>query len=110
MSADSSRPRFFRLLLTLAGILAACVLVLPIHGAEEKIVWSNQEKPILDQIRGLRKLPDDVRAQTTQRLAIQIRQLPVTANKLSLAGALPVWQRKVTSDMTRCRRSPILWR
>jgi peroxiredoxin len=87
MSGDSSPPRFFSLLLTLAGILAAaCVLVL--HGGEEKIVWSDQEKPIFDQIRGLRKLPDDVRAQTTQQLAIQIRQLPVTANKLRLAGGL----------------------
>jgi peroxiredoxin len=89
MSGDSSPPRFFSLLLTLAGILAAaCVLILPVHGGEEKIVWSDQEKPIFDQIRGLRKLPDDVRAQTTQQLAIQIRQLPVTANKLSLAGGL----------------------
>jgi peroxiredoxin len=88
MSVDSSRSRFFPLLLTIAGILAACALVLPIHGAEEKIVWSDQEKPIYDQIRGLRKLPDDVRAHTTQQLAIQIRQLPVTANKLRLAGGL----------------------
>jgi peroxiredoxin len=88
MSGDSSRSRFFPLLLTFAGILAACVLVLPVHGGEEKIVWSDQEKPIFDQIRGLRKLPDDVRAQTTKQLAIQIRQLPVTANKLSLAGGL----------------------
>jgi peroxiredoxin len=39
-------------------------------------------------LRGLRKLPDDVRAHTTKDLALQIRQLPVTANKLSLAGGL----------------------
>jgi peroxiredoxin len=89
MPSNSSRPQFFRLLLTLGAILATCVLALPIHAAEEeKIAWSDQEKPILDQIRGLRKLPDDVRAKTTQQLAIQIRQLPVTANKLKLAGGL----------------------
>ena len=30
-------------------------------------------------------LPDDVRVQTTKNLALQIRQLPVVPNKLSLA-------------------------
>ncbi len=54
----------------------------------EKIVWSDQEKPIVDQIRGLRKLPDDARARTTRELALSIRRLPTTPNKLRLAGAL----------------------
>jgi peroxiredoxin len=88
MSGQSSRPLFFSLLLIFLGILATYVFVVPLHSEEEKIVWSDQEKPILDQIRGLRKLPDDVRAQTTRQLAIQIRQLPATANKLRLAGSL----------------------
>lgn len=56
--------------------------------AQEKIVWSDQEKPIVEQIRGLRKLDDVVRARTTKELAAQIRQLPVVPNKLQLAGAL----------------------
>src|SRR5262245_815941 len=56
--------------------------------AQEKIVWSDQEKPIVDEIRGLRKLDDAVRARTTKELARQVRQLPVAANKLRLAGAL----------------------
>jgi peroxiredoxin len=51
-------------------------------------VWSDQEKPIVAQLRGLRKLPDDVRAGTTKNLALQIRQLPVVPNKLSLAMGL----------------------
>jgi peroxiredoxin len=51
-------------------------------------VWSDREKPIMDQLRGLRQLPDDVRARTTGQLAIQVRQLPATANKLKLADAL----------------------
>lgn len=50
--------------------------------------YSDREKPIVEQLRGLRKLPDDVRAQTTQQLALQIRQLPVTPNKLKIAGGL----------------------
>jgi len=56
--------------------------------AQEKVVWSEQEKPIVEQLRGLRKLDDDVRARTTKDLAMQIRQLPVVPNKLRLAGAL----------------------
>jgi peroxiredoxin len=56
--------------------------------AQDKTVWSDQEKPIVEQIRGLRKLDDTVRARTTKDLALQIRQLPVVPNKLRLAGAL----------------------
>ena len=56
--------------------------------AQNKIVWSDQEKPIVEQLRGLRKLDDTVRARTTKDLAMQIRQLPIVPNKLKLAGAL----------------------
>ncbi len=59
-----------------------------LRAQEQKVVWSNQEKPIADQIRSLRGLPDDVRARTTKNLAIEIRQLPVTPNKLRLAADL----------------------
>jgi hypothetical protein len=51
-------------------------------------VLSDREKPIMDQLRGLRQLPDDVRARTTGQLAMQVRQLPASANKLRLADAL----------------------
>jgi peroxiredoxin len=67
-----------------AGIFIFCLSL----WAQEKVVWSNQEKPIVEQIRGLRKLDDSVRARTTKDLALQIRQLPVVPNKLRLAGAL----------------------
>ncbi|MFL6302301.1 MAG: TlpA disulfide reductase family protein [Candidatus Sulfotelmatobacter sp.] len=56
--------------------------------AQQKTVWSAQEQPIADQIKGLRKLDDTVRARTTKELALQIRPLPVVPNKLKLAGAL----------------------
>lgn len=56
--------------------------------SQEKTVWSDQEKPIYEQIRTLRKLDDTVRAHTTKELALQIRQLPVVPNKLRLAEAL----------------------
>jgi peroxiredoxin len=89
------RRNFFRVpfsvfLLTLAGLLFACAVAFPRHAlaADDKIVWSDQEKPIVEQLHGLRKLPDDVRAHTTKDLALQIRQLPATPNKLRLAGGL----------------------
>jgi peroxiredoxin len=52
------------------------------------IVWTDQEKTILDKIKTLRKLPTDERARTTKDLALQIRQLPAGQNKLRLAFSL----------------------
>jgi len=65
-------------------VISLCAALL----AQNKIVWSDQEKPIADQIHNLRKLDDSVRARTTKDLALQIRALPVVPNKLILAGAL----------------------
>ena len=79
-------------LLAVSLCLSAAVLLLchppAMRGQAQKVVWSNQEKPIADQIRGLRGLPDDVRARATKNLAIEIRQLPITPNKLRLANDL----------------------
>ncbi len=90
MVRNSFRLSFSAFLLILAGFLFGRALLSPtISVADEKpVVWSDQEKPILDQLRGLRKLPDDVRARTTKELAVQIRQLPATPNKMRLAGGL----------------------
>jgi peroxiredoxin len=51
-------------------------------------VWSAEEQPIRDAIHGLRGLPDDVRARTTKELALKIRALPTSENKLRLAVGL----------------------
>ncbi|MFZ0478599.1 MAG: TlpA disulfide reductase family protein [Terriglobales bacterium] len=55
---------------------------------QKEIVWSADETPIHDGIHGLRDLSDDQRARTTKDLALKIRQLPVTENKLRLAVGL----------------------
>ena len=78
-------PRRFVAAILHVGVLVLLPVALP---AQNKIVWSDQEKPIVEQIRGLRKLDDTVRARTTKDLALQIRQLPAVPNKLELAGAL----------------------
>jgi len=70
------------------SLSTAIVLLSSFLHAQEKITWSPQEQPIVDQIRGLRKLDDTVRVRTTKDLALQIRQLPVVPDKLRLAGDL----------------------
>ena len=74
----------------IANLLIAGTLILVSLSlvAQDKIVWSDQEKPIVEQLRGLRKLDDTVRARTTKDLALQIRALPAVPNKLRLAGTL----------------------
>lgn len=73
----------------LVHTLLSLVILAPIAlKAQEKVVWSDQEKPIVEQLHGLRKLDDNVRVHTTKDLALQIRKLPVVPNKLRLAGAL----------------------
>ena len=75
---------------------AMCVLVAgvvdprsdEVRAQSKQPVWSDEEKPIADQISGLRALPDDFRGRMTQDLAIRIRHLPATTNKLRLAYGL----------------------
>ena len=71
-----------------AAVAAAAVLLCAAAAFAQKAVWSAREKPVADQIGGLRQLPDDERARVTKGLAIQIRQLSAEAKKLALAAML----------------------
>jgi len=55
---------------------------------KQEIAWSNAEKPIYDQLHDIRKVPDDKRGQVTKDLALKIRALPSSPNKLRLAVGL----------------------
>jgi len=70
--------------------LVAIVTIAPqfVSAQNKEIVWSAEEKPLADQIHGLRSLADDVRAGTTKDLALNIRKLPSSGNKLRLAVGL----------------------
>jgi peroxiredoxin len=71
--------------------LLAAVATLLISAAvaqKQEIVWTDAEKPIYEQIRNIRKVPDDSRGQVTKDLALRIRALPSTPNKLRLAVGL----------------------
>lgn len=78
--------------ITLTAML--CVLVigsfsfLSLRAQDQKVLWSSQEKPIAEQIAGLRQLADNVRGRATRQLAVEIRRLPSGANKLRLANDL----------------------
>jgi len=54
----------------------------------KKIEWSAAEAPIVQTLRGLRGLPDDVRAKTTMATALEIRKLPAGEHKVLLASHL----------------------
>lgn len=70
-------------------LIAAVILGPQISSAQHKeVTWSADEKPIAEQIHGLRALPDDTRAATTKDLAIKIRKLAASENKLRLAVGL----------------------
>ena len=83
--------RSWAIIFSLLCLGAVGLLLIQPHSlkaAEKETVWSKQEKPLADQVRGLRDLPDDVRAKKTRELALRIRRLPKTPNELKLAHSL----------------------
>jgi peroxiredoxin len=89
---NSQRLSTHRIALTLVVALCA-VSLFSLRSAkaaapQQQTVWTDQEKPIVDKLRTLRKLPHYERAQTTKSLALQIRQLPAGMDKLRLANGL----------------------
>src|ERR1700722_7831746 len=67
------------------GLWLALFLAWQAGGQTPKILWSPAEVPLYARIRTLRELPDQKRAQETKALALAIRALDVTPNKLTLA-------------------------
>jgi peroxiredoxin len=74
-----------------AWLFAAAAFLLgpsTLHAQTQKVVLSDHEKAIVEQIRKLRSLPDDERVKVTKRLAVEIRQLPPGSHMLGLADSL----------------------
>ena len=72
------------------GVLVAVprVATSGLHAQSQQIAWSEQEKPLVQELHGLRSLPDDERARETKQLALDIRALPAGDHKLVLANGL----------------------
>ena len=69
-------------------VASLCMIAAPLHSQTQEVIWTDQEKPIANQIGHLRDLPDNVRARTTRQLAIQIRRLAAAPHRLDLANSL----------------------
>ena len=83
----------FRLVFGVAviSLLCAGALFLSLQNLlaqQQKIVWTPRQEIIIKQIRGLRQLPDNTRGRVTWKLALEIRQLPPSENKVRLATGL----------------------
>lgn len=74
------------LALAAAALLLFCTQNLLAQSKEPH--WTAAQAPIAKNIGNLRSLADDVRPQATRMLAVQIRALPPSANKLALAYSL----------------------
>jgi len=81
-------PSSYRSVLLALGTIAITLCSLRYLPAQNQIALTDQERPILEQLRGLRHLPDDERARITKELAIRIRDLPASPGKLRLANGL----------------------
>lgn len=73
---------------TCLRVIFATLLISAAMAQKQEIAWSNAEKPIYDQLHDIRKVPDDKRGQVTKDLALKIRALPSSPNKLRLAVGL----------------------
>jgi peroxiredoxin len=70
------------------GILASLFLAVTLLAQARQPAWTDREKPIADQIGRLRSLPDNIRGNAQRELALQIRALGPSPNKLHLAMGL----------------------
>ena len=76
---------------TVICLLCAATLLIclrNLHAQQQKIEWTPQQEAIIRKIRSLRQLPDKKRGQVTKQLALEIRQLPPSENKVRLAAGL----------------------
>lgn len=70
------------------AISIAVLVCMSAAAQQQKVALTERERPIAEQIKGLRDLPDARRAGVTRQLALDIRALPASANKLMLAESL----------------------
>jgi len=67
---------------------AALIALQPARAQAPKVVYTPAESAIVTQLKGLRDVPDQQRGARTTDIALQIRSLPASPNKIRLAGGL----------------------
>lgn len=93
MNINTFGSRTFRSVV-LAGGMAVCATFICLYFSVEsrsqgqKIVWSDKEKPIVEDIRKLRSLSEEARVQKTREIGLKIRLLPAGMNRVRLATSL----------------------
>ena len=70
------------------ALLGSLFVVTTFLAQDTRPSWTSEEKPISDQIGKLRSLEDNVRGNIQRELALRIRALPSSPNKLRLALGL----------------------
>ncbi|HWR17806.1 MAG TPA: TlpA disulfide reductase family protein [Terriglobales bacterium] len=70
------------------SLLVVCVLSAFAAAQKREISWSDQERPIVEKMRTLRKTSDEVRGGVTRALAREVRALAAGENKVMLATNL----------------------
>ena len=83
-----SRPATPLLRYRVALVFIVLAFAVALHSQEKTPAWSEQEKPLAARISRLRATPDEQRGSATEALALDIRRLPPTPNKLALADHL----------------------
>lgn len=66
-------------------VLFCAILV---SSQDQKVVYTKQELPLVDKVRSLSTLPVDTRGLVAKDIALDIRRLPASLNKLRLADSL----------------------
>lgn len=70
-------------------VLVFCLLISgAVFAQKSTVVWSDREKPLVEQIKTLRDVPDSKRGAVTRQLALAIRALPLSPNKMTLSESL----------------------
>lgn len=68
------------------AILLFCAILA--SSQDHKVVYTKQELPLVDKVRALSGLPGDKRGALAKDIALEIRRLPASLNKLRLADAV----------------------
>jgi hypothetical protein len=90
-------------------IVLAGFLCLTLFAQRQQIVFTDREKPIAERIKTLRTIADAKRGAATLQLALDVRGLPDSPNKVLLAWNLANLATEGDQDFRRSSKPPKRW-